>query len=219
MAVFFVRQVVVLLLLSCLLRRVGQVNLRLKSVSVSDILFILDIINSDVVVIVVVVIDCALPVAIILGDLPCFFVSLVAGASDDDFVVIFLLVRLSISKSVFAEHDTLAEDFVVPGTAEAIVWFFGEVREAWSMVSLIRIAVRTQAPLVIVAAVGAVAGLLGALVVRFSRPIPASIAAKSVVTTIAEATAVSIGSSISVATELIISATVLIHRAQLFHTI
>ena len=87
------------------------------------------------------------------------------------------------------------------------------------MVSLIRIAVRTQAPLVIVAAVGAVAGLLGALVVRFSRPIPASIAAKSVVTTIAEATAVSIGSSISVATELIISATVLIHRAQLFHTI
>ena len=108
MAVFFIRQVVVLLLLSCLLRRVGQINLRLKSVSVSDILFILDIIHSDVIVIVVVVVDFALAVAIILGNLPCFLVRLVAGASDDDFVVIFLLVRFSISKSVFAEHDTLA---------------------------------------------------------------------------------------------------------------
>ena len=87
------------------------------------------------------------------------------------------------------------------------------------MVSLIRVAVRTQALLVVVAAVGAVASLLGALVVGFGRPIPASIATKSVVTTIAEATAVSIGSAISVATELIISTTVLIHRAQLFHTV
>ena len=219
MAVFFIRQVVVLLLLSCLLRRVGQINLRLKNVSVSDILFILDIIHSDVVVIVVVVVDFALAVAIILRNLPCFFVRLVAGTSDDDFVVIFLLVRFSVSKSVFAEHDTLAEDFVVPCAAVPIVWFFGEVLESWPVVSLIRVAVRTQALLVVVAAVGAVASLLGALVVGFGRPIPASIAAKSVVTTIAEATAVSIGSAISVATELIISTTVLIHRAQLFHTV
>lgn len=218
MAVFFIRQVVVLLLLSCLLRRVGQINLRLKNVSVSDILFILDIIHSDVVVIVVVV-DFALAVAIILRNLPCFLVRLVAGTSDDDFVVIFLLVRFSVSKSVFAEHDTLAEDFVVSCAAVPIVWFFGEVLESWPVVSLIRVAVRTQALLVVVAAVGAVASLLGALVVGFGRPIPASIDTKSVVTTIAEATAVSIGSAISVATELIISTTVLIHRAQLFHTV
>ena len=87
------------------------------------------------------------------------------------------------------------------------------------MVGLIRVAVRAQALRVVVAAVGAVASLLGALVVGLGRPVPASIAIKSVVTTIAEATAVSIGSSISIATELVIPTTILGHRPQLFYAV
>ena len=63
MAMFVTHQVEVWLLFRCRLLRVCQINLRLKSMSVCDILLILDIINSDVVVIVVVV-DGALCVAI-----------------------------------------------------------------------------------------------------------------------------------------------------------
>ena len=68
-------------------------------------------------------------------------VGLVVGARDNFLIEVFLLVCLSISESVLAQHNTLTEDFVVPGASVAIVRLLLKVLKTRSVIGLIGVTV------------------------------------------------------------------------------
>lgn len=140
MLVEIMSYIIAFLCICCLLLSVGMINLVLKNMSVYNLILMLDIFNADVVVIMAKV-DVTIALAAILGNAQCLMVGLVVGARDNFLIEVFLLVCLSISESVLAQHNTLTEDFVVPGASVAIVRLLLKVLKTRSVIGLIGVTV------------------------------------------------------------------------------
>ena len=132
--------IIAFLCICCLLLSVSMINLVLKNMSVYNLILKLDIFNADVVVIMAKV-DVTIALAAILGNAQCLMVGFVVGARDNFLIEVFLLVCLSISESVLAQHNTLSKDFVVPGASVAIVRLLLKVLKTRSVIGLIGVAV------------------------------------------------------------------------------
>ena len=132
--------IIAFLCICCLLLSVSMINLVLKNMSVYNLILKLDIFNADVVVIMAKV-DVTIALAAILGNAQCLMVGFVVGARDNFLIEVFLLVCLSISESVLAQHNTLTEDLVVPSASVAIVRLLLKVLKTRSVIGLIGVAV------------------------------------------------------------------------------
>ena len=140
MLVEIMSYIIAFLCICCLLLSVGMINLVLKNMSVYNLILMLDIFNADVVVIMAKV-DVTVALAAIFGNAQCLMVGFVVGARDNFLIEVFLLVCLSISESVLAQHNTLTEDFVVPGASVAIVRLLLKVLKTRSVIGLIGVTV------------------------------------------------------------------------------
>lgn len=162
-----------------------MVDLRLQSVSVRDVLLVLHVINVDIVAVATVAkVDISLSVAAVLGNSKSFLVGLVIGAGDHLLIKVGFFVSGTVRVRVLTENDTLSEYLVVSGAAITIVRLGSQVLNTRSVVALVRVAVGTNAVLVVVATVGAVTLLLGALVVGSGRSVLASVAVQAVAMTL-----------------------------------
>ena len=222
----------VALLLRFLLLSVDQVDLLLKRVGVGDILSLLDVLNTDVVFVLVLrvdvvsivatEVDIAVAFAAHLRDRQGLLVGLVVGPGDNLLVEVGHLVGATVSERVLAQHDTLAEHLVVPSRPVAVIRLLLQVREAGTVVGLVRVTIGAETVLVVVASVVAVALLLGALVVRGGRRIPTRVAVQSVSMTLSievgvvarsVAAATAISSTMGVAAMRAVSAAILVVSA------
>ena len=140
MLVEIMSYIIAFLCICCLLLSVSMINLVLKNMSVYNLILKLDIFNADVVVIMAKV-DVTIALAAILGNAQCLMVGFVVGARDNFLIEVFLLVCLSISESVLAQHNTLTEDLVVPSASVAIVRLLLKVLKTRSVIGLIGVAV------------------------------------------------------------------------------